>query len=272
MSRSRRSLLTTGVGLASVALAGCLAPSTETRDRAVRTLDAADTDDLTVANQNGSVRVSTWGEPTVELTVIKRTRADRSVFDDVSVRTPLDGGTRTVAVDYATDRARRRVAVDLVLRVPTSLRVARVETVNGDVAVTGTVGDGSFVTQNGRVTATDIDGFLTLTTSNGTVESTGCTGIDGARTVNGTVDVEILSLRRDVELAAVNGSVEAAVSPSLDADVTVSVSNGTITVEGVDLADVDRSGTRLTGTLGEGGTALELRTTNGTATLRALDE
>lgn len=270
MPRSRRAFLAVGTALTTTALAGCNAVTAEARERSTDTIDVGDVTDLAVVDQNGSVTVTTWDEASVELAVVKRSLVGRDAFDDVEVQTSTADGTLAVKVNYATDRA-RRVAVDLDLRVPTSLTVSRVETRNGSVEVTGTTGDGQFTSQNGTVTATDVEGFVTLTTNNGTIESTDCTGVDGARTANGTVDVEVLDIRQDVEIATANGSVEVAVPSSLDADVDISAGNGGVDVEGLELTNVERTSRRITGRLGDGGNRLRLSVSNGSAELVALD-
>lgn len=270
--RSRRAFLALGATLTSTAFAGCATPTNEVRERTTTTVDVADATDLQVSGRNGSITVTAERRRAVELVAVKRSLGSRDTFADVTVRSALRDGALAVDVAYGSDRARRRVAVDLVLRVPRSLPVSTVETGNGHIDVTGTAGDGQFSTQNGSVTATDVDGFVTLSTSNGALDSTGCAGLDGARTANGTVDVDVLDIRRDVEVTTANGSVDVAVSGSLDADVVVVASNGSVDVEGVELMDVSRTPGRITGRLGDGGNRLELSVTNGSAELTGLDE
>ncbi|SEO35963.1 Putative adhesin [Halogranum amylolyticum] len=268
-ARSRRAFLALGV-TATTALAGCNAASVEARERTTDTVDVADATELVVTGRNGSVTVEARDRDTVELTATKRSLVGRDAFDDATVRTEVADGTLSVGVDYATDRA-RRVAVDLDIRVPASLSVSSVETQNGSVEATGTRGDATITSQNGTVTATDVDGFVTLTTNNGTVESSGCRGVDGVRTANGTVDVEVLDIRQDVDVSTANGSVEVAVPPSLDAEVELTAGNGTVDVDGLELANLERTSRRITGRLGDGGNRLRLSVSNGSADLVALD-
>jgi hypothetical protein len=263
-------VLTTGAALATAALAGCNAATVEDRERSTETVAVDGATDLTVSDRNGSVTITTADRQNVSLSVVKRSFVGRNVFDDVAVQTDVADGTLAVTVDYATDRA-RRVAVDLDLEIPSSLAVSRAETRNGAIEVTGTTGDGRFASQNGSVTATDVDGFVTLTTNNGTIESTGCTGVDEARTANGTIDIEVLALRQDVTVTTANGSIEVAVPPSLNADVELAAANGGVDVEGLQLANLERTPRRITGRLGNGGNRLRLSVSNGSAELVALD-
>ncbi|SFL07660.1 Putative adhesin [Halogranum rubrum] len=270
--RSRRAFLALGGSLASAVLAGCTTPRNEVRERTTDTVDVGNATDLQVTSRNGSVTVTTWDRDAVELSVTKRTIGSRDAFDDVEVRTAVRNRSLAIETVYTTDRARRRVATDFELQVPSSLAVSAVETGNGRVDVTGTTGDGRFSTQNGRVTATDVDGFVTLTTSNGALESSGCTGVDGAKTSNGSIDLELLDIRRDVDISTQNGSIDVAVSGSLDADVVLAASNGNVAADGVELANTTRTPRRITGRLGDGGNRLRLSVTNGSAELTALDD
>lgn len=271
ISRSRRAFLAFGATLTSTVLAGCTTPTNEVRERTTDTVDVGNATDLQVASRNGSITVTTWNRDAVELSVIKRSIGSRDAFAAVEVQTAVRNRTLAIDTVYTTDRARQRVATDFELQVPSSLAVSAVETGNGRIDVTGTTGNGQFTTQNGRVKATDIDGFVTLTTRNGTLESTGCAGVDGASTSNGSIDLEVLAIRRDVEISTQNGSVDVAVSESLDADVVLAASNGNVDAEGVELANATRTPRRITGRLGDGGNQLRLSVTNGSAELTTLD-
>lgn len=270
-SHRRRSLLRVGGLLAAAGLAGCRALLGERlTERSELTVDPAGAGSMTVAVRNGDVRLSAGDGEAVSGSVVKRTRGGQEALDAVEATSTVRDGTLVVETERSGVPAGVSVSVDLDLSVPTSLPVTRVVSENGDVTGEGLAGDGTYRTVNGDVTAAAVDGFVTAASENGDVAVREPGGLDGARSTNGDVDVDVPALRGDATCRTTNGDVTAAVSPALDAAVTLRTENGDATVDGVELQDASVGESRVSGRLGEGTNALELRSVNGDVALREL--
>ncbi|VTT86222.1 hypothetical protein DM2_2260 [Halorubrum sp. DM2] len=138
------------------------------------------------------------------------------------------------------------------------------------MTIENTAGDLTGVSQNGGVDLQGINGYVTARTANGSIDIADCAGVDGAESSNGSVDVEIPRIRDETTIRTGNGSIDAELGSELDADLTASTSIGSIDVEDLSLADSSVSNRRVTGRLGDGGTSLKIRTSNGSIDLTAL--
>jgi DUF4097 and DUF4098 domain-containing protein YvlB len=121
-----------------------------------------------------------------------------------------------------------------------------IETVNGEINITGTTGE------------------LKLETTNGAIEATGTSGAVRAATTNGSIDVELLQAQASpMSMETTNGKITLRVPASFRANVDASTTNGSIrtdlpiTING----KLDRNSLR--GQINGGGPELELETTNG---------
>ena len=126
-------------------------------------------------------------------------------------------------------------------------------------------------TVNGGVKAIDLTGDVEARTVNGAITlSTG--GHARAKTVNGSIRAEFGSADWEGEAAfeTVNGSVTLTVPASIDADVRIRTTNGSIKTD-LPITVTNSGRRRLDGTLGAGGRELRVRTTNGSVRLNPAD-
>jgi len=272
-SPTRRAFLATGAAAAAAGLAGCTfgtGPLETERSTNVYSIPADTAID--VSNANGDVVVERMPEgDDVEVAVVKRTRGSRDRFDRVSVVSAVEDGTLELETDYEGALAPGRVSVDLTVRVPDGYPLVAAGTGNGDVTARNVAGDAALESGNGDVIARGLDGYPELEAANGDAEATGTTGLAGARSANGDVAVEVFALRGDISCSAGNGDVDVGVPGDLSADVDLSVGNGEVTVEGVDLEDRSGSGNRVTGQLNGGGPELSCECGNGDVRLYGLE-
>ncbi|WP_276258609.1 DUF4097 family beta strand repeat-containing protein [Haloglomus litoreum] len=270
---TRRAFLASGAAAATVGLAGCsfgTGPLETERSTNVYSIPAGTAID--VSNANGDVVVEPMPEgDDVEVGILKRTRGGRDRFDRVSVLSGVDDGTLELETDYEGALAPGRVSVDLTVRVPEGHPLVAARTGNGDVTATDVAGDADLGSGNGDVIAENVDGYVDLETANGDTEATGTTGLTGARSANGDVAVEVFALREAVSCSSGNGDVDVGVPADLSADVTLSVGNGDLVVEGVDLENRSGGGDRITGQLNGGGPELSCEVGNGDVRLYGLD-
>ena len=152
----------------------------------------------------------------------------------------------------------------------------RLRSRNNDVKVDFTVMVPSGVafvgrTMNGGVKAIDLTGDVEGRTVNGTIRLS-TSGHARAKTVNGSIRAEFGSADWEGEAAfeTVNGSVTLTVPASIDADVRIRTTNGSIRTD-LPITVTDSGRRRLEGTLGAGGRELRVRTTNGSVRLNPAD-
>ena len=270
LTASRRRILAAGVSAGLAGVAGCLAPGTAVTDETTKRFTVPGGTALAVANRNGDVRIERGNSSDVIVEVVKRTQFDRGLLDRVTVEGNTEEGVLTVRPTYDGDRAAERVSIELMIRIPQTVPLARATTENGDVVANGVSGSATLQTVNGRVEARDVAGYVTLRSNNGDVFATSVAGVDAASTTNGDVDVAVTDLRNDATLESTNGDVEAALASDLAVTVKARTANGDVEVEGLDLGTSGRSGRRISGTLNGGGPTLTARTVNGDVVLSAL--
>ena len=126
---------------------------------------------------------------------------------------------------------------------------------------------------NGQVTLSALGGSVSAHTTNGGVSGKGLSGGLDARSTNGGVTIDMASLGQEkVSLHTTNGGVTLTLPDSAKADISASCTNGGINVSSLDKLEVTETSRRkLEGRLNGGGTAIELRTTNGGIRVRARD-
>jgi len=204
----RRTVLAGAGATLTAAVAGCAGQfSGRLNETATisETYDATDLEGLVAETTNGEVTVTGEDRDTVELEAVKQA-SSREALEATTVDVAREGGVLSITVDEAdrrlTDPSPR---VDLELSVPADLRVARVETVNGDVDVSGVFGPLVARSTNGDVTTTGINGDVTVELVNGDVEVDGIDGSVSVETVNG--DIEVRSVTGDATVQTTNGDV-----------------------------------------------------------------
>jgi hypothetical protein len=122
---------------------------------------------------------------------------------------------------------------------------------------------------NGQVAVDALSGPLFAHTTNGGIAAKSLAGTVDAQTTNGTVNVDLASLTGRVALKTTNGGVVLTVPDDAKADLSASCTNGSINLAGLTLNTTESSRRRVVGTLNGGGSAIELRTTNGGIRVRA---
>jgi DUF4097 and DUF4098 domain-containing protein YvlB len=255
---TRRAMLAS-TGTALAALSGCVAAgdSQETTEAETRTFDAEGTT-LEVDNVNGPITVEE--SDTDEIVVdLEKTGTDdeRDVTNVVSTRTDgrLTVETELDSRPFGGLLGPNTAHVSMAIQCPSDATVEHVETTNGDLRVRNVAGPVEIETTNGDITASGLD-------SVGDVSST-----------NGDIDVTVLAIEDDVAIESVNGEIDAALGPDLNADVRAETTVGEVTVDGdFGLAsDDDTTGGSVSGTLGDGGPELSIESTNGGITLSGAD-
>ena len=254
--------LFTGLIVVLATACGGNASETETRDDtfAVRASPA-----VVVNGDNGSiiVRVGAAGSIRVQATIRDPDNVDYEVKQAgkiVTVETESDGGG---IFDFG-----KSPGADLEITVPSTTRVT-LRTSNGSIEVSGVRQSGTARTSNGRIVMDDIVGEFKITTSNGAVTITEARGVFDIETSNGEIEFSgELIPGGDNRLTSSNGSIDIKLQGTPSVNLDASTSNGSIDVDLPILLTSDLDEQHLVGTIGDGGTALFVKTSNGSITIK----
>ena len=126
---------------------------------------------------------------------------------------------------------------------------------------------------NGVITLKALTGRVKAHTTNGGVRGSDMSGPIEATTTNGGVDIDFATVGSDpISLSTTNGGVTIDLPGNAKANVVATTVNGGIAVSGVNLDTTERSRRRVEGKLNGGGTAIDLKTTNGGIRIRGRSE
>jgi DUF4097 and DUF4098 domain-containing protein YvlB len=235
-----------------------------------KTLPLKAGDVFALDNVNGKVTVSTWKENQVEIKAVKVARDDEKDLKDVEIRVDQSSGRVEVQTIWPKGRRHFNVKVDFEVKVPEGVNLKKVETVNGDVEVTGVFASAGLETTNGSVTAQGVRGPLDVSTTNGAVKVSGQEGKLEAETTNGSIRLENLTFKDGLRAETTNGSITVSFSEAGDINATLRAGtvNGHINVDfPVTLKNLHQSRRRIEAQIGQGGPEISLHTTNGSITL-----
>jgi hypothetical protein len=225
---------------------------------------------LYLENFNGSVDIAGWDQETVDISGTKYASTEQMLRaltidvvasgDSIRIRTVRPSGRwGSMGVRYT-------------IRVPRRTSLEKIATSNGSIEAGFIDAPVRLVTSNGRVRVDNVQGALEVRTSNGSIRASVSSIEDGRpvelHTSNGSVELSVGKLGRgDVTVTTSNGSVTLRLPGGISADVRASNSNGSITNE-FDAQFRGRSDKhRLEGTIGGGGSRLEVSTSNGSIRL-----
>ncbi len=221
---------------------------------------------FSLVNVNGDVAVATWKENRVEIKAVKIARDDKEDLQDVEIRVEAVPGGVAVKAVWPKFRRRFNVNVDFEIQVPEGVNLESVETVNGEVGLSGLYAKASVGTTNGTVTVADAVGDFHASTTNGEIHADRVEGRLEAETTNGDVRLAGLAFKDGISAETTNGSITLilAAVESLNASLIAETTNGHITLDfPVTLKNLSQSKHRVEARIGEGGPEISLHTTNG---------
>lgn len=216
---------------------------------------------ISVDNINGDVTVIGGNGSTVEIVAFKKA-GNQDYLDGIeiiidhspnSIRIETDHPDRSGVGNWF-KRGESSGSVTYTLRVPADVTLDTIESVNGDVEISGVTGLVKASTVNGDVSASDLVGNASIDTVNGTVEAT-FARFDGTQ-------------KADCE--TVNGRLFINLPTDADARVSAETING-----GIDGSDFGLHtnkgfvGRDLDGAIGSGSARLDLNTVNGAIKIRS---
>ncbi len=212
-----------------------------------RTVALSSNGQVSLENINGDVEITGWNRNEVQIDAVKTAR-DQQRLDEAKIEVNSTSNSVEIKTEYPEGRTNNNPAsVRYTLHVPQGARIDKIKLVNGSLTVQKTTGEVRANLVNGKVYASELSGEADLATVNGSI----------AANYNSLANV------REIKLKSVNGKVDLLLPQSPNADVTASVTNGSIqtdfplTVQGRFMSK------SMSGTLGSGGTHIELSNVNG---------
>lgn len=245
------------LGVLALVLAGCHGPDRKTlsgraSDEWVRSYALSANGEVQITNGNGAVDVQATDGDTVEV------RAERiaTASNDAAAAEILPRMTIQEDITVGKVALKTEPLGGIVIGVTTEVRyhvrapkqaLVRVRAVNGALTVKGFGGRVILNSVNGGVTAAELSGGIEV------------------RSSNGNAKVAMTSFGKDlVDIRVTNGGLELTLPGTSDANLTASVTNGTVDASALTFEPLgEQTSRRIRGRLNAGGTPIELVATNG---------
>jgi DUF4097 and DUF4098 domain-containing protein YvlB len=244
--------------------------SQEYKEDFLKTVPLSAGGSFSLDNTNGVVRLSTWDKAEVEIRAVKTAKGDKADLDKVKIEVSASSGAVKVETIWPRGGFLRniRVSVAYEVKVPVNARLETVRTTNGDVEISGKLGDVKAGSTNGDIRVDAAAGRCELGTTNGDIRLVNAQGPVDAHTTNGGVRVEIGKVEAEITARSTNGSITLIVKGDLNAELKARTTNGRISTDvPITVQGSIGSGRRLEGKLGNGGPLIDLHTTNGGITI-----
>ena len=231
-----------------------------------RTLPLAAGSTLKVKNVNGFIHVEAWDREEVQFT-----GEFKPSSRDEQVKVVFDSGKGGLEIRGEVPKREewgsyRGPQCQMTLKVPRRV-LPSLESVNGEVALSGTRGAASLTTVNGGIRASDLDDDLRATTVNGGITLERVRGGLTLQTVNGGIKGSAMDGRgQGVRAETVNGAIHLQIA-GLKGRLTATTLNGGISFSAKGAEQVEVTRRRVTATFPGGDQAIALSTVNGGITL-----
>jgi hypothetical protein len=184
---------------------------------------------VSIHNVSGDVRVSGYNGEGIQVTAYKEGRdQDRVEVEDRSTGNRVDLRARYENCHNCSTNASIRFEV----QVPRSVNYnfEAIETASGNISVSGVTGNLHINTASGDVTVQDVNGVINANTASGKMEIKDVVGAVKANSASGDVNVEMARVEGSDNLvfSTASGDVHVKLPASLDADVVMSTSSGSL--------------------------------------------
>lgn len=201
---------------------------------------------FSLSNVNGGVIIQAWDHATTEIRAVKRGPSKENL-DLVKIDIRADANRISVDTIYPKGKNNLNVSVSYEVRLPKTVILRSVETVNGSVEVQG---------MTSEVTAETVNGSVKVLNSSGRVSAT---------TVNGGITAELnrIDAEGDMKFETVNGSIKLVLPEGAGADIAAETVNGSVSSDFPVTVRGKFGPKRMQGVLGQGGANIRMETVNG---------
>jgi len=212
---------------------------------------------FSVSNVNGSITVTGAGGNNVEIIAIKKADNQKEL-DEIEIEISHSANEIEIETELGDSNGWFRNSTSGQVRyeiiVPDGTELDSVETVNGDVTISGVFGNVTAESVNGDLDISDLVGDVSLSTVNGSVNAAfaQCEG------------------EQSIKTETVNGRVTISLPESSDVQITADTLNGGINGRDFGLVtDKGFVGSDLNGKIGNGSARLNIDTVNGSIKIRS---
>ncbi|HEY4930618.1 MAG TPA: DUF4097 family beta strand repeat-containing protein [Terriglobales bacterium] len=252
MQHSRNSVLArTAFWVSLTALVFAISAQAQVTQDFHRTVPLSSNGRVSLENINGNVTVTGWERNEVQVDAVKKAR-DQQKLDEARIEVDASSDSVQIKTKYPEGRNNNNPAtVTYELHVPRMARLDHINLVNGSLEVSQVNGDIDANLVNGKTDLHDLSGRLNISAVNGTI----------------TANFRTLDNVKEIHLKSVNGAINLGLPASPNAEVSASTVNGGITTDFPLQVKGKFMGHHLDGTLGSGGTHIELNNVNGSIRL-----
>jgi DUF4097 and DUF4098 domain-containing protein YvlB len=242
-----RKTFTAMMATAALALLSALPGLAEVTQEFHKTVPLSANGRVSLSNINGDVEITGWSRNEVQIDAVKTAR-DQQRLDEARIEVNSGSDSVEIETHYPSHLMNNNAAsVHYTLHVPQGARLDKVKLVNGALNIRQLSGEVDADLVNGTLHASDLAGTADLATVNGKIEA----------------DYNSLNNVREIKLKSVNGSVDLLLPQSPNANVSASTVNGGISTDFPLTVKGRWVGKNMSGTLGNGGTQIELSNVNG---------
>ncbi len=212
-----------------------------------RTVSLPSNGRVSLDNVNGNAEITGWDRNEVQIDAVKQAR-DQQRLDEARIEVETGSDFVKIRTQYPHNHTNNNPAsVHYTLHVPQNARLDRISLVNGALSVQKVAGEVNASLVNGKARISDLTGEADISSVNGSIEA----------------NYASLNNVREIKLKSVNGSVELGLPGSPNADVKASTVNGGIKSDFPLTVQGSFASHSLSGTLGGGGTRIDLSNVNG---------
>ena len=212
-----------------------------------RTVPLSANGEVSLGNINGNVEITGWDRNEVQIDAVKQAR-DQQRLDEARIEVETGSYYVHIKTEYPKHGTNNNPAsVHYQLHVPQNARLNHISLVNGSLMVEKVNGELEANLVNGKAHINDLVGPVDISSVNGGIEATYVS----------------LNNVRDIKLKSVNGSIQLGLPDSPNAEIKASTVNGGIRTDFALQVKGEFVGHHLSGTLGSGGTRIELSNVNG---------
>ena len=239
----------------------CIPVNSKATKEIVETYKVSEKTVLTLKNINGDVDITEWDKPGMEIKIIMETRGGEKEFEkvDVKINPEEDFSVETIYLKKKT-----RVSVNFEIKVPSTVTIKEIETVNGIIKVYGSKGDMVLESTNGNISVSNVNGSISCETVNGNITAVENKGVVLLTTTNGNIKTDLYSLPSDgININSVNGSINIAIKDGLAGNLQAETVHGKVNVTDLNIKEIESTKIFYRGTLGTGGPDIKIETVNG---------
>lgn len=230
----------------------------ETRDDTFQVSGAVTID---VDSFNGDINIVSTDSNEV------RVQATLKRADKLEYSADLFGSDVQVKAERRGSTVGRSPSATIDISAPASSELV-LRTSNGEIEVRGFDAEATVRTSNGRIVVNGLSGDLEADTSNGAIEVSGFTGQARLETSNGSISLSgelVEGSDNDIESSNGGITVDLEGEPGLTLD--AATSNGSVSTD-FPIRITSSGRNHLEGVIGDGGTSLHIRTSNGSITVK----